>query len=174
MNYAPVGHGIEDMSHDKAYESNETTDVLGYFRRISRPGSEVIAVAPIAIADLENDAFVRFVERANERNYRGSALYKWFVFVKDYKRIGTSFDVALPSAFRQLGEVVPQSWANDNNELNASVEVALIGERQHGTFDEDASGDKFIREISEPTDAETHFKPGTIDRKDFLMLYEHE
>lgn len=173
VKYEAVGSGIEDMPTAQNYETTSIRDVLGQSRTRATRGNKVITVSPLAInRDYE---FSKFVDLAIERQFELSQLEKEFLFVKMYKKVGESELTSLPVAWKQKGIVVPTDWATGNQELQAGVEVNLIGEATFGTVDFDAlTGEKFMPETHVPTTDEIFYEEGDASRSDFVMYYIHE
>lgn len=160
--YELIGSGIEDMTTTLNYEVTTTRDVIGQTRTIATKGANTITVDPITINP--NSEFAKWVDTAIEREFELSQLEKEFVFVKLYKRTGGKM-----VAFRQTAIVVPQEWAMGNQDLRGSVEINLTGKRIHGTFDPEATGEKFTPEAAMPTDVT--YDEGDAPREAFGMYY---
>jgi len=162
MNFELIGSGIEDMSTALNYEVNTTKDVIGQTSTKATKGANTISVDPTAINP--DSGFSMFVDTAIEREYELTQLEKEFLFVKLYKKTGGKM-----VAFKQSAIVVPQDWATGNAELRASVEVHLVGKRIFGTFDPEATGDKFVAETTVPTTFT--YDTGDAKRESFAMYY---
>lgn len=170
--YEAVGTGIEEMTTAQNYETNSVKDVLGNTRVRATKGNKTISVTPVTINS--DYKFAKFIDTAIERQYELSQLVKEFLFVKMYKKVGTTASAAKLVAWKQKAVVVPDDWAIGNADLQAGVTINLTGEATYGTVDFNATGDKFTAETSEPTSSQIHYTEGDAKRSDFVMYYIYE
>jgi len=162
--YEAVGSGIEDMTTSQNYDTKTVKDVLGVSSTKATKGNKAITVSPVTINP--NSEWAKFIDTAIERQYELSQLEKEFLFVKSYKLISGN-----PVAWKQKAVVVPTDWAIGNADLQAGVEVNLIGEATYGTLTGTGSNLSFTPETTPPASSEITYVAGDAKRSDFIMYF---
>ena len=170
--YEVIGKKIEDMPQSVSYESTNGRDVTGEPFSTATKGESSIAVDPITVN--KNSTFAKAVNRIILFDLELSDLEFWFVVEHRYLRIGTDFDTGKPFAYRQRGTWVPGDYGKGNQSLDLAGTIQWSGEKQYGTYDKDAVGDKFASGTTTPTESEMFYKDGDASRSEFRLYYEYE
>jgi len=170
--YERVGVGIEDLSMSQNYNVDTKKDVWGETFITTTTGDNTTDVTDIVFNPEYNLA--KRIDTAVERDEELSDLDGTFLIVKPYKRIGTDFETGKPLAWKQNASIVPTNFANGNAALLMSASLHWKGAKTFGTYDKDASGDKFTPETEAPAANEVHYKEGEAARKDFNIYYQYE